>query len=228
MDTYIIDGEHKLHLCSTPNCGGYKLETGKFDSEIEKGPECECEKCGHTMVLKEGRFGKYMSCTNKECGNTRKILKNGEIAPPREDAVDLPELPCKAEGAHYVLRDGASGIFLAAHNFPKVRETRPPKVCELQRFRDRISPKFYYLADAPAVDKDGNETEVRFSRKTKKQYVMATNAEGKTTFVAFYNDEKREWEESADVGAKKTNTRKTTARKTTTKKTTTRRTTKKA
>ena len=57
---------------------------------------------------------------------------------------------------------------------------------------------------------------------------MATNAEGKTTFVAFYNDEKREWEESADVGAKKTNTRKTTARKTTTKKTTTRRTTKKA
>lgn len=228
MDTYIIDGEHKLHLCSTPNCGGYKLETGKFDSEIEKGPECECEKCGHTMVLKEGRFGKYMSCTNKECGNTRKILKNGEIAPPREDAVDLPELSCKAEGAHYVLRDGASGIFLAAHNFPKVRETRPPKVCELQRFRDRISPKFYYLADAPAVDKDGNETEVRFSRKTKKQYVMATNAEGKTTFVAFYNDEKREWEESSDVGAKKTTTRKTTARKTTTKKTTTRRTTKKA
>ena len=70
------------------------------------------------MELKNGRFGKYFDCTNEACKNTRKLLKNGEPAPPKEDPVHLPELPCqKSEGAYFVLRDGASGIFLAAHNF---------------------------------------------------------------------------------------------------------------
>lgn len=222
MDSYIIDEKHKLHLCSTPNCGGYLMETGVFDSEIEKGPEIPCEKCGSTMVLKEGRFGKYMACTNKDCGNTRKILKNGQVAPPKEDPVDLPELECKAAGAHYVLRDGASGLFLAAHNFPKVRETRPPKVLELLRFKDRISPKFHYLCDAPAYDADGNETEVRFSRKSKKQYVMSLDANGKnTSFVAFYNEDEKKWEiqESASKTSTKKTTKSSTAKKSTTKKT---------
>ncbi len=245
MDTYIIDESHKLHLCSTPNCGGYLFETGKFDSEIEKGPEIPCEKCGHTMVLKEGRFGKYMACTNKECGNTRKILKNGQVAPPREDAVDLPDLPCKTAGSHYVLRDGAAGIFLAAHNFPKVRETRPPKIVELKKYRDKISPKFYYLADAPAYDPEGNETEVRFSRKTKQQYIVSVKDEKQTKFVAFYNQEKGEWEvqETAKSTAKKTSSKastktekttakstakKTAAKKSTAKKTTAKKTSKKA
>ncbi|MGN1282058.1 MAG: type I DNA topoisomerase [Succinivibrio sp.] len=214
MDSYIIDETHKLHLCSTPNCGGYKLEEGRFDSEIEKGPEIVCDKCGQTMILKEGRFGPFMSCTNKECGNTRKILKNGEVAPPRESAVEFTDLPCKAEGAFYVLRDGAAGIFLAANTFPKVRETRPPKVIELKERRDLISPKFYYLADAPAYDDDGNETEVRFSRKTKQQYLISVDSEGKpTSFVAFYNEADKKWEVqmSKSSGAKKSSTVKKTA-----------------
>ena len=40
---------------------------------------------------------------------------------------------------------------------------------ELKRFRDRLSPKHQYLADAPASDPDGNPAIVRFSRKTKEQ-----------------------------------------------------------
>lgn len=194
MDGYIIDDSHKLYLCSLPGCDGYSLEEGNFSAEIDKGPEVVCEKCGQMMVLKEGRFGKYMACSNAACGNTRKILKNGQVAPPREDPVDLPELPCKTEGAHYVLRDGAAGIFLAAHNFPKVRETRPPKVAELKRFYERLSPKFKYLAQAPLTDEDGNETEVRFSRKMGKQYVIAVKDGKPTGFTAFYNEQNAQWE----------------------------------
>ena len=205
MDGYIIDEKHKLYLCSLPNCDGYAFEEGDFSLEVDRGPEVVCEKCGHMMTLKEGRFGKYMACSNKDCGNTRKILKNGQVAPPREDPVDMPELLCKAQGAHYVLRDGAAGLFLAAHNFPKVRETRPPKVSELKRFRDRISPKFYYLADAPEFDQDGNETEVRFSRKMGKQYVMAVKDGKATGFTAFYNEDTKSWEIAEDKPkAKKT------------------------
>jgi DNA topoisomerase I len=36
-----------------------------------------------------------------------------------------------------------------------------------------LSPKFYYLADAPAQDPEGHPAIVRFSRKTKQQYVMS-------------------------------------------------------
>ena len=209
MDGYLIDEGHKLYLCSLPGCDGYQLEEGNFTSEIDLGPEVVCEKCGSKMVLKDGRFGKYMACTNEKCGNTRKILKNGQVAPPREDPVDLPELPCKAEGAHYVLRDGAAGIFLAAHNFPKVRETRPPKVSELKRFYDRISPKFQYLAMAPDVDSDGNETEVRFSRKMQKQYVIGVRDGKPTGFTAFYNEETHKW----DVAEAKSTAKRTTRKK---------------
>lgn len=231
MDPYLIDKNHKIYVCSNaPTCTGYIREEGDFSGEQALGPVVECEKCGHDMVLKDGRFGKYMQCTNEACKNTRNILKNGEVAPPREDAVDLPELVCdKNPGSHYVLRDGASGIFLAAHDFPKVRETRPIRVAELQRFRDRISPKFYYLADAPAQDSDGNATEVRFSRKTKEQYIVSVTDEGKqTNWCAFYNKDTNSWVETtlkSRASSKKSTDEEGIAKKTT-RRTTTRRTTK--
>lgn len=130
-------------------------------------------KCGSEMHLKMGRFGKYMACTNDECKNTRKILRNGEVAPPKEDPVPLPELPCEKSDAYFVLRDGAAGVFTAANTFPKSRETRAPLVEELYRFRDRLPEKLRYLADAPQQDPEGNKTLVRFSRKTKQQYVAS-------------------------------------------------------
>ncbi|MFT5718835.1 MAG: DNA topoisomerase-1, partial [Oleiphilaceae bacterium] len=86
--------------------------------------------------------------------------------------------------------DGAAGIFLAANTFPKSRETRAPLIEELVRFRDRISSKFYYLADAPVQDPDGNKAIVRFSRKTKEQYVMTEVDKKATGWTAHYVDGK--------------------------------------
>lgn len=199
MDGYLIDKNHKIYLCSNaPVCDGYTREEGDFSSQLNLGPTITCEKCGSDMILKQGPFGPYMSCTNAECKNTRKILKNGEVAPPREDAVELPELPCeKNPSTYYVLRDGATGIFLAAKGFPKIRESRPVKVAELKRFIDRISPKFHYLANGPEFDNEGNLTEVRFSRKLKVQYLSSVNAEGKqTNWAAYYQSETNSWQET--------------------------------
>jgi len=182
MDSYLVDESRKLHICgNSPSCEGIYVEKGTFKIKGYEGPIIECDKCQSNMELKSGRFGKYFGCTNEDCKNTRKLLRSGEAAPPKEDPTDLPELECVKSDAHFVLRDGASGIFLAAHNFPKSRETRAPKVEELARFRDRISPKFYYLADAPVKDPDGSPAIVRYSRKTKQQYVMSENEEGKAT-----------------------------------------------
>ena len=190
MDSYLIDESRKIHICgNNPSCDGYEIEKGEFKIKGYDGPIIECDKCSSDMELKSGRFGKYFGCTNEECKNTRKLLKNGEAAPPKEDPVHLPELPCTKSDGYFVLRDGASGIFMAASTFPKSRETRAPLVEELARFRDRISPKFYYLADAPAQDPDGNKSVIRYSRKTKQQYVMTENAAGKASgWSAWHTD----------------------------------------
>ncbi|MFC5078081.1 DNA topoisomerase 1 [Vibrio thalassae] len=193
MDAYLIDDKRKLHVCgNNPNCEGHVVEQGEFKVKGYDGPTVECDKCGSEMVLKNGRFGKYMDCTSETCKNTRKILKNGEIAPPKEDPVHFPELPCENSDAYFVLRDGASGLFMAASNFPKSRETRAPLVSELAQYKERLSPKFHYLAEAPTEDPDGRPTVVRFSRKTKENYVRS-EIDGKPSgWTGLYVDGK--WE----------------------------------
>ena len=189
MDSYIIDPHRKLHVCgNNPNCDGYLVEEGTFKIKGYDGPIVECDKCGADMHLKLGRFGKYMGCTN--CDNTRKILKNGEVAPPREEPIAFPELKCEKADAYFVLRDSAVGVFMSAHNFPKVRESRPAKVSELAQYRDRLPEKLQYLADAPLTDPEGNPAIVSFSRKEKRQYVTSEKNGKKTKWIMDYVDGK--------------------------------------
>ncbi len=181
MDSYLIDETRKLHICgNSPDCTGYAIETGTFRIKGYEGPVVECDKCGADMQLKTGRFGKYFGCTNDECKNTRKLLRNGDVAPPKADPVHMQELPCEKSAGYFVLRDGAAGIFLASSAFPKSRETRPPKVKELIPHSAELDPKHLYLCDAPLQDEKGRDTVIRFRRKTKEQYVM-TEEEGKAT-----------------------------------------------
>ncbi|WP_111656424.1 type I DNA topoisomerase [Isoalcanivorax indicus] len=190
MDSYLLDEKRKLHICgNNPDCPGYEVEQGEFRIKGYDGPTLECEKCGSEMQLRTGRFGKFFKCTNEECGNTRKLLRNGEPAPPRADPVPMPHLKCEKVEDYYLLRDGASGLFLAASQFPKNRETRAPLVEEVQSVADKLDPKHRYLAEAPAQDPDGNKAVLRYSRKTREQYVM-TEVEGKATgWAAFYTDD---------------------------------------
>ncbi|WP_373778385.1 type I DNA topoisomerase [Glaesserella sp.] len=189
MDSYVIDPQRKIHICgNNPNCDGYVIEQGAFKIKGYDGPIVECDKCGADMHLKLGRFGKYMGCTN--CDNTRKILKSGEVAPPREEPVAFPELKCEKSDAYFVLRDGASGVFMSAHNFPKSRETRAPKVAELALYRDRLPEKLKYLAEAPQKDPDGNDAIIRFSRKEKRQYVTSEKDGKATKWIVDYQNGK--------------------------------------
>ncbi len=191
MDSYLLDEKRKLHICgNNPDCPGYEIEEGSFKLKGYEGPTLECDKCGSEMQLKTGRFGKYFGCTNTECKNTRKLLKSGEAAPPKMDPVPMPELRCQKVDDHYVLRDGASGLFLAASQFPKNRETRAPLVEELLPHKNEIDPKYSFLFSAPTQDPDGNKTLVRYSRKTKEQYVQS-EVDGKATgWKAFYRQGK--------------------------------------
>ena len=200
MDSCLVDEKRKLHVCgNNPDCNGFEIEEGQFKIKGYDGPIIECDKCGSEMQLKTGRFGKYFGCTNSECKNTRKLLKSGEAAPPKMDPVKMPELKCEKVDDVYVLRDGASGMFLAASQFPKNRETRAPLVKELLPHREEIDPKYHFLLDAPAKDPDGLPTVIRYSRKTKEQYVQS-EVEGKPSGWRAFYDGKR-W--TADDGRPK-------------------------
>lgn len=181
MDSYLVDSQRRLHVCgNSPDCSGCEIEEGQFRIKGYDGPTLECDKCGAEMQLKTGRFGKYFGCTATDCKNTRKLLKSGEAAPPKMDPVPMPELACSKVDDHYVLRDGASGLFLAASQFPRNRETRAPLVRELLPHRGVIDTKYQFLMDAPVADPDGNPAIVRYSRKTRQHYVM-TEKDGRAS-----------------------------------------------
>ena len=212
MDSYLIDEDRKLHVCgNNPDCPGFEVELGKFKIKGYDGPTLECDKCGSEMQLKSGRFGKYFGCTNSECKNTRKLLRNGEPAPPKMDPVQMPELQCEKVEDHYVLRDGAAGLFLAASQFPKHRETRAPLVRELLPHQAEIDPKYGFLFDAPVQDREGNDAQIRYSRKTKEQYVM-TEKDGKATgWKAFFDG--GAWKEELPAPKRKAAKKKAPAKK---------------
>ena len=211
MNSYLVDEARKLHVCgNNPDCPGYEVETGAFQIKGYDGPVLECDKCGEDMQLKSGRFGKYFGCTSDVCKNTRKLLRSGEAAPPKVDPIPMPNLRCERCDDFYLLRDGAAGIFLAASQFPKHRETRAPTVAELVQVKDKLDPKYRYLADAPKTDPNGRPAVVRFARKTREQYVTS-ELDGKTTaWRAYYHDGR--WVEEKSGSAERPAMRRMAAR----------------
>jgi len=192
MNSYLVDEQHKLHICTnSPDCDGFVIEEGSYKIKGYEGPEIECDKCQSQMQLLSGRFGKYFSCTNSECKNTRKLLKNGEAAPPKADPIHMKEIPCEKSDGYFILRDGAAGIFMASSLFPKSRETRAPLIKELLAHKEELDPKFLYLCEAPEEDNKKNPVKIRFSRKTKQQYIMTEDKQAKATgWVGYYQDGK--------------------------------------
>jgi DNA topoisomerase I len=82
--------------------------------EIKDEPAGEdCEKCGHEMVFKMGRFGKFMACSNfPDCRNTKAILK--------EIGVKCPE--CK-EGNVVERKSKKRRIFYGCDRYPTCEYT---------------------------------------------------------------------------------------------------------
>ena len=176
MDAFLLDETRKLHICArNPDCPGLEVELGKFHIKGYDGPIVECDKCGSDMQLKSGRFGKYFGCTNEACGNTRKLMRDGTVAPPRADPIPMPELLCDGIDDHFILREGGSGLFLAASKFPRNRQTRSPLVDELLPHANELDPKFKHLLTAPTRSPSGAPTVIKFSRKRKEHFVASND-----------------------------------------------------
>ncbi len=195
-EIYAIDKKRRLLLCgNNPDCSGCIVEEGDFPYPCDSGVTLSCERCGAEMRLRKGRFGAFFGCEGADCKNTRKVLKNGQPAPPKMIPVQMPELRCDKVDDHFVLRDGAAGLFLAASRFPKNRETRAPLVSELLAHRDEIDQKYTFLFTAPAEDSVGQPFAIRFDRKNQTQYLASDGSKGR--FKAIYTD--GQWREQKDT-----------------------------
>ena len=204
MDNYLIDENRKLHVCGkNPDCDGFLIEDGQFKIKGYDGPTLECHKCGSEMQLKTGRFGKYFGCLNDNCGATRALQRNGEPKPLTMEPIELPDLKCLKCEDHYLLRDSMKGLFLAASQYPKNRETRAPKVGEIKDLKDQFKTacrflpdkdKHAYLLSAPEKDKDGNPYVVRYNRTDDIHYVASEKDGKKTKWTATYSN--GEWSQN--------------------------------
>ena len=86
-----------------------------------------CDKCGAKMIVKTGRYGKFLACSGfPECHNI-KSMKKGET----KAQVDSPELielkekykniKCDKCGADMIVRMGKFGPFLGCSAYPKCK-----------------------------------------------------------------------------------------------------------
>jgi len=95
-----------------------KIDLAKEEKKAEEETtDLKCEKCGHPMIVKRGRFGKFIACSNfPECKN---VLKE-EKKEPEKTGEKCPEC---GEG-DLIIRKGRFGDFIACSRFPKCKYTR--------------------------------------------------------------------------------------------------------
>ena len=94
-----------------------KTETlSKKDLTEEKTDEV-CEKCGKPMIIKTGRFGRFLACTGyPDCKNTKPINGNGEPEEPEKT-----DEKCEKCGAPMQVKHGKFGTFLGCTKYPACR-----------------------------------------------------------------------------------------------------------
>jgi DNA topoisomerase I len=104
-----------------------RLEVAKIEMPDIKTQAVEtdevCDKCGSKMVIKWGKFGRFMACSGyPECRNTREIPKSGPAEEPKES--QLEEIQCEKCGKLMVLKRGRFGEFMACSGYPECRNTK--------------------------------------------------------------------------------------------------------
>lgn len=93
-----------------------KLKTLTKKELTEEKTEERCEKCGAEMVIKTGRYGRFLACSAfPTCRNAKPL--NGENA----GQLELTDEKCPECGANLARRRSRYGQFLGCSNYPKCK-----------------------------------------------------------------------------------------------------------
>ncbi|MBI3328248.1 MAG: type I DNA topoisomerase [Nitrospinae bacterium] len=85
-----------------------------------------CEKCGKPLVIRLGRYGRFLACSGyPACKNTRPLEREGASAKPPQ--VVTGEV-CEQCGSPMLVRKGRYGEFLACSAYPRCKVAKPMRL----------------------------------------------------------------------------------------------------
>lgn len=95
------------------------------DVKREETPtDIACEKCGKQMVIKWGRFGRFLACPGyPECKNTKEFAQTAEGIQVLEKETETDEL-CEKCGKPMMIKTGRFGRFMACSGYPECENTK--------------------------------------------------------------------------------------------------------
>ncbi len=92
---------------------GFENNLKKASSYGDERTDTVCVKCGHFMLRRMGRFGKYLACSNyPECKN---IVNESEA--------EISSVRCPKCGQNMIVKSGKFGKFLACPSYPECKTT---------------------------------------------------------------------------------------------------------
>ena len=107
-------------------------EIKKSDIMPEEKSTEVCDKCGKPMIIKTGRFGKFLACTGyPECKNIKKFVGEGAVYEKKPVDPKIEEMQkkydgevCEKCGSAMKVRVGKFGPFLACSGYPKCKNIK--------------------------------------------------------------------------------------------------------
>ncbi len=90
---------------------------------MEEESDEKCDKCGSNMIVKWGRYGRFLGCANyPECKSIKPL--NADDTPPPEP--ELTDTECDKCGKPMVIRTSRAGSkFLSCSGYPKCKNAKP-------------------------------------------------------------------------------------------------------
>ena len=129
----VADGEREWEPMLKDFYAPFDLSIEKAMKEAERVPrelldeqtDEVCEKCESPMVIKSGRYGRFLACTGyPECKSTRPVETEEERALRERVSEDVDEFCEKCERPMAV-KTGRNGRFLACTGYPECKNAKP-------------------------------------------------------------------------------------------------------
>jgi len=102
-----------------------KVDFKEAKKSITEATDIVCEKCGSKMVLKWGRNGQFLACSNfPTCKKIKRFTKDekGNIKILESEKTDEK---CPKCGSDLIIKNGRFGKFIACPNYPKCKFIKP-------------------------------------------------------------------------------------------------------
>lgn len=138
-------------------------EIKKEDFTVLGKSKVKCPECGKSMIIKLGRYGRFLSCSDfPDCKGMLGLDEEGNVEKKPEERVQEKEFketylpaPKTEDKRDYLLKRGRYGEFWAHPDYPKVKDAKP---LELR------PEKLRELYGEPPKTKDGVEFLLRNGR----------------------------------------------------------------